>query len=311
MIKSKNATILVVLLMLLYGILGTIKFIRENTFLYNYVINPVVWIGFVFALKLLIPKSYEKRKLKKEIINYILIASFSYIIVYIISGVFVTFGKNPYSTTLKGYIINLWIFMTVIVAKEIIRYLLINNVYERDKVLIACIISAVYVILDVLITITFVSQFTTLIIIKVISQVLLPSIAKNVLFSYIVMYSDYHPAILYEFIINTYTWLAPILPNSPWIITVVIDSMIPIIVYIYIRYTKIKNDLFKSREKLSRAEPRNIISLVVVVVFATWFALGIFPIAPIAIATGSMETELYVGDVAIIKKCNVNDIAVR
>lgn len=37
---------------------------------------------------------------------------------------------------------------------------------------------------------------------------------------------------------------------------------------------------------------------------------GIFPIKPVAIATGSMEKELKVGDVAIIKKCKANDVNV-
>ena len=37
---------------------------------------------------------------------------------------------------------------------------------------------------------------------------------------------------------------------------------------------------------------------------------GIFPIKPVAIATGSMKEELHVGDVAIIKKCDAGDINV-
>ena len=50
-----------------------------------------------------------------------------------ISGLFITFGNNPYFTTVKGFLINLWMFGTVIISKEYIRYRLINNVYENDK----------------------------------------------------------------------------------------------------------------------------------------------------------------------------------
>ena len=46
------------------------------------------------------------------------------------------------------------------------------------------------------------------------------------------------------------------------------------------------------------------------IILAIWFAVGIFPIKPVAIATGSMEKELMVGDVAIIKKCKANDVNV-
>ena len=55
-------------------------------------------------------------------------------------------------------------------------------------------------------------------------------------------------------------------------------------------------------------DPRNIIPLTICIILAIWFAIGIFPIKPVAIATGSMEPELHVGDVAIIKKCKANEL---
>lgn len=309
--KSKNATIFIIFLILAYGLLGTCKLVLDINIAYLYIINPLFWVGLAIILNALIPKIYEKKKIKKEIISYIIIASLSYIIIYVISGIFASFGKNPYSTTVIGYLTNLWITMSVIIAREYIRYKLINNVYDKDKVLIAILISIVYVIIDLGLyrfkSKDNISMFTF---INLIAQVLLPSIAKNTLFSYIVMYSDYFPAILYEFIINTFSWTLPILPDAPWIVTVVIETMIPVIVFLYIRYTVLRNDLFKSREKLIKSDPRNIISLVVVIVLATWFALGIFPIAPVAVATGSMIPEFHIGDVAVIKKCTPNDVIV-
>ena len=309
--KSKNATIFVILLILAYGLLGTCKLVLDINIAYLYIINPLFWIGMAIILNALIPKMYEKKKIKKEIISYIIIGALSYIIIYVISGIVISFGKNPYSTTVIGYLTNLWITMSVIIAREYIRYKLINNVYDKDKVLIAILISIVYVIIDLgLYKFKSLDNISMFNIINLIAQVLLPSIAKNTLFSYIAMYTDCFPAILYEFIINTFSWTLPILPDAPWIVTVVIEAMIPLIVFLYIRYTILRNDLFRSREKLINSDPRNIISLVAVVVFAVWFALGIFPIVPIAIATGSMIPEFYVGDVKIKKKCNPNDVIV-
>ena len=309
--KSKKATIILIILILACGLIGTSKLIMDINSLYLYIINPLFWIGLALFLKITIPKIYEKKRLKKEIISYIIIAGFSYIIIYIVSGIFISFGKNPYATTLSGYITNLWITMSVIIAKEYIRYKLINNVYDKDKIFIATLISTVYVILDLGIY-KFINStgISSLMIIKLIAQVLLPSIAKNILFSYIAMQSSYIPSIIYEFIINTYIWILPVLPDSPWIVTVIIESMIPIIVFLYIRYIVLRNDLFKSREKLIKSDPRNIIYLSIVVVLATWFSLGIFPIVPIAIASQSMESEFHIGDVVIIKKCQSYDVSV-
>ena len=44
------------------------------------------------------------------------------------------------------------------------------------------------------------------------------------------------------------------------------------------------------------------VMIIIAIVLVIWFALGVFPIKPIAIATGSMEKEICVGDVAIIQK---------
>ena len=92
--------------------------------------------------------------------------------------------------------------------------------------------------------------------------------------------------------------------------TAIIDTTIPVILFLYIRYVKNKLDIFKNRENIINSNPRNIIPLVVAIILAIWFAIGIFPIKPIAIASGSMEDELYVGDIAIIQKCNANDVNV-
>lgn len=309
--KNKIATIIIIICILAYGLLGTCKLIIDINVPYMYIINPLFWILLAIFLKIFLPKVYEKRKMKREIISYIVIASFSFIIIYILSGLFVTFGDNPFSTTIKGYLINLWLFMSVIVAREYVRYKLINNVYDKDKKSIAVIIACTYIIIDLgLNKFIAADRITLLMIVRLFAQVLFPAIAKNVLFSYIATITDYKPAIIYEFITNSYMWLSPILPNSPWIVSTIIESMIPIILFLYIRYLGLKNELFRSREKIIKSDPRNIISLVAVVVLAIWFAVGIFPIYPIAVASASMVPEFYVGDVAIIQKCNANDVVV-
>ena len=131
--KSKNITIAIIILMLIYGLLANLKLVFNINAIYLYIINPLFWITLAVFLKIAIGKSYQKSRIKKEVIQYILIAVIIYILTYMISGLFITFGNNPYFTTVKGFLINLWMFGTVIISKEYIRYRLINNVYENDK----------------------------------------------------------------------------------------------------------------------------------------------------------------------------------
>lgn len=308
--KSKVATIIIILLMLLYSLFSYSDFTRQSNFIYLYIINPIFWIGLALFLRFTIGKTYESRKNRKELIEYCAIGVLSYILIYMISGLFVTFGQNPYATTALGLLTNLWILATVIIAKEYIRYKLIQNVYEKDKIAIATAISIVYIFIDFNVSRFFYGTITVTYIIKQIAQTLIPLIAKNTLYSYISIKSSYMPSIVYEIGTKLYMWISPILPNAPWIMIAIVDGVIPIIILVYMRYINTKKDIFKSREKLNATNPRNIIPLVIGIILAIWFATGIFPIKPIAIATGSMEKELMVGDVAIIKKCNSNDVIV-
>ena len=306
--KSKNITIAIIILMLIYGLLANLKLVFNINAIYLYIINPLFWITLAVFLKIAIGKSYQKSRIKKEVIQYILIAVIIYILTYMISGLFITFGNNPYFTTVKGFLINLWMFGTVIISKEYIRYRLINNVYENDKKEIAILVSLIYIIIEIELNKYINTKITLLFALKDICQNLIPLIAKNVLYSYISMKSDWKPASIYELFTKLYLWLSPILPNAPWIIVAIIETTIPTILFFYIRYANSKNSEIKSRQEIENVNPKNSIPLVVLVILVIWFTIGVFPVKPIAVASGSMEKELYIGDVVIVKKCNANDI---
>ena len=308
--KSKLVTSIIVVIILIYGILANTNIVFNIYGLFLYIINPIFWIILSGVLYFSIAKIYTNTKLRKKIIQYTTVAVLTYLVIYLLSGLFVTFGNNPYNTTLKGLIINFWILGVPIFAKEYIRYKLINNVYDRDKMNFSIFISIVYVLIDIEYARLIGQNVATLTIIKYCAQVIAPSIAKNILFSYIAIQGDFVPSVLYQLITNLYYWISPILPNSPWAMSSIIDTVIPIILCLYIRYEKVKLTPKKDRRMIIDTNPGSIIPLVISIVLVIWFALGVFPIKPIAIATGSMEKEICVGDVAIIQKCKGNDVNV-
>ena len=308
--KSKLVTSIIVVIILIYGILANTNIVFNIYGLFLYIINPIFWIVLSGVLYFSIAKIYTNTKLRKKIIQYTTVAVLTYLVIYLLSGLFVTFGNNPYNTTLKGLIINFWILGVPIFAKEYIRYKLINNVYDRDKMNFAIFISIVYVLIDIEYARLIGQNVATLTIIKYCAQVIAPSIAKNILFSYIAIQGDFVSSIIYQLITNLYYWISPILPNSPWAMSSIIDTVIPIILCLYIRYEKVKLTPKKDRRMIIDTNPGSIIPLVISIVLVIWFALGVFPIKPIAIATGSMEKEICVGDVAIIQKCKGDDVNV-
>lgn len=308
--KSKNATIVIMMIILLFGLLGSIKLVRDINVIYIYIIQPIFWIGLSILLHYVLGNNIENRRLKKPIMEYTIIATLVFIIVYMLSGLFVTFGKNPYNATPIGLMHNLWIFGTILIAKEYVRYKLINNVYEKDKNKIAIIITVIYVVIDIEMARFIGTNITVFSIVKYVIQTVIPNIAKNILFSYIAINGNYIASMIYQLITNLYFWISPILPNAPWVMTAIIDVTIPVILLLYIRFVKNKLNILRNRQNIINSDPRNLIPLVIAIILAIWFAIGIFPIKPVAIASGSMEDELHIGDVAIIQKCNANDVNV-
>ena len=308
--KSKNMTILICIFILLYIFIANLKLIFLNNIIYYYIINPLFWLILCVFLKISIGKNRQSFKLEKKVRFYTYVAILIYIIIYALSGIFLTYGKNPYLTTFSGIITNLWIFGVEIVAKEYIRFQLIQNVYGRDKIKIAILLSAVYIVGDIGVWQFMTNTLSFAFVFRIIAQSIFPSLCKNILCSYIAINSSCYSAILYNLVTNLYFWIAPILPNSPWIMNAILDSSIAIILFLYIRFAKYKSSKFVTKQELKDSDPKNIIILIILVILAILFAIGIFPIKPIAIATGSMEKELMVGDVTIIQKVDAKDIVV-
>ena len=106
-------------------------------------------------------------------------------------------------------------------------------------------------------------------------------------------------------------WIPPILPNAPWIYNSVIEILFPLILLLYCIYDISARDKYHLYRYLHPVKPSGVIPLTVCVVLAIWFAIGIFPIKPLGVATGSMKPTLNVGDLVFIKKCNANSIEVN
>ena len=145
--KNKYATILFALVILIYEIIGQVFLFDKIYKIYMYILNPIIWIFFGFLINYFLGQQYGRCRIKNLTRIYTCIAVLVYIIVNLISGIVVTFGYNPYSRTIFGFIMNFWMFGTTIIMQEIIRYKLINNVYEKDKFKIACIVSVINIII--------------------------------------------------------------------------------------------------------------------------------------------------------------------
>ena len=131
------------------------------------------------------------------------------------------------------------------------------------------------------------------------------------LFTYLAAYTDFIPSVFYDVCTNLLLWIPPVLPNTPWVFDSITNSVFPLILFLYCRYEVSIKDKLHLYKYSNPIEPKGTIPLVAGVILVIWFTLGIFPIKPIGVASGSMEPTINVGDVVIVKKCNSNDIEIN
>lgn len=303
--KSRKTTVLILAILVIYSIIANYSLVSYGLIYYS-IVNPLFWFMCIVLLNILFAKSPTNTRLKKEITEYSLIASLVYVGIYILSDFFLDVGKNPYSLGIKGILINCIVYIFPIVVKEYVRYRLINNVYEKDKKFIAILSCIIFILIDIGIFDT----SNTINLIKIFFADILPIIAVNIVCTYMAINKTWKPAVYYRTITIAYWLIMPILPKVPWIIVTVVDTVIPIMLVVNIRYIKKKKEISKNNKEEETANPRTLIPAVALVILFLWFGMGIFPIKPVAIASGSMEKTISVGDIVILKKCKPVDIEV-
>lgn len=306
--KSRNITIFILVIMFAYFLFSQF-YLKTLGSIYTYIINPTVFIVLSVILKYAIVFPYKIDKHKKTIQHYVMVAISIYFLIYYLSGIVFTFGKNPYNTGIKTVFMNLYSIGLVVLCREFIRYRLINNSPKKDQKLLFIFIVLVFVMGDIVAS-PLQNNLNIYYIFKILFTILVPSIVKNVLYTYIHIYTKFYYSVLYEIILDLIQWISPVLPNIPWILSAVLDICVPVSLLMYCVYEIQTKDL-KNIVKLKRPiKPKGIAPMIVITIVLVWFTMGIFPIKPVGIATGSMVPNLYIGDLVFIKKCTSNDVEI-
>ena len=304
--KSKYISISILIIILIYSLLSQFC-LKSLGNTYTYIINVIFFVAMVLVVKFTITPPYKSSKHKKKILTYVIIAVLIYSLTYLLSGIFVTYGKNPYSQSMKGILLNLYSTGLIILCREYIRYVLVNSVFQKDKKLIMILTVIVFSIQEMDINLI-ITAGTAYYVFKVIFETIVPNIIKNSLFTYIAASSDYVPAVVYDLSLCLLQWIPEILPNTPWIFNSIIKMMVPLILLLYCMYeVNSKNKVYIYKQK-KVMKPKGLIPITAVIVLVIWFGIGILPIKPIVIMTGSMSPNLEVGDIVISKKSSITEI---
>jgi len=272
-----------------------------DPFARTYVIQPVLWGLLAWAI-LVLPRyrTAGGLRVKSAIIQLALIIGFFQVLLYVIGGLFSGFGKSPYSFTPTSILTNLVFVGAMLVGMELSRAWLINRLGKKHTLLALVFVAVLYTLLSIPL-----ARITGLTLgldsITYVNSAVLPALAENLLASFLALMGGPLASIAYRGILQAFWWFCPILPNLPWAFTGLIGTVVPIVGLVLANSLRSRRQPGQARREKEGSLAGWVVTTIVAVAII-WFAVGLFPVQPTTVISGSMRPTLDVGDVVIIAK---------
>lgn len=288
-----------------------LMYLRQNTSLlslrflggFNTWVEPIIWGVMSLLIVYAIPKKHIKGQVKHKQTVYIWAfnAAVAFIIMSLIAGFFDGFGKSPYDHSLMGILQNSIIIGSALVGQELVRAYVLNSTLGREsKWPIPLMIGLMTFINLPLVQLTNMTGSQD--VMTFVANIFLPTLSENMLATYLVVYAGPVASVIYLGLVEAFEWLSPILPDLSWLTKGMIGMSVPIgaLIMISQAYMKLTGHFKSYREKETKVYEW--LPVTVICVLIIWFTVGVFPIYPSAIATGSMKPGINPGDVVLVKK---------
>ena len=199
---------------------------------YIYIINAIFLMGMIILLYFKGGFPRDRSYYKKSSIKIVLIIMLFYIFIIYLLGLFVGFIKNLYFYDIFMLLKNVIPIAFFIITSEIFRYLFLRH--NPGKANIA-IFTLELIILNIIIGISSYNIVSIKQLFIIVSMVIIPIIASEVMCTYVVHNVSLIPVILYKLIYNLLFYIVPFSPDLSEYFISVFGVGIPYIIYIEIQ----------------------------------------------------------------------------
>jgi signal peptidase I len=280
-------------------------------FVGSYVVQPALWLLLAAGVMYVLPRYRAAGWLKDRgaVLGMAFMIGIFQVVLCVVGGLFSSFGKSPSAFTFTAILTNLVYVGAMLVGMELTRSWLINRLARKHTFLALTAVAVLYTILAIPL-----NQITGLrpevASISFINSTLLPTLAESLLASFLALLAGPVPAIAYRGILQAFWWFSPVLPDLPWAFKGLIGTAIPIIGMV------VMNSLYSPQPRRRRVQPAQgggmagWIVTTILGVFIIWFAVGLFPVHPSLVGSGSMRPVMDAGDIVIIAKTNTDNLKV-
>jgi len=268
-----------------------------------YLIPPIVWLAmFIISYPNTKPGIFPYKSLALSIVFIACLSIFIRNILGFITG----YGLSPYVTSLQALVFNMYFFLSRVLGFEYARTFMVQKILKMKENLGNLLgIAFLFTALDINV-IQFFYVGSGLELLKYLSSEFLPILSLNIFLTYLVFWGGTLSSITFIAISKGYYYFTPIIPNIPWTLESIIGVLMPFIGIVIISNTKLFSVyVVKKGEKIGLKGMIQIILPLIILLITTGF-LGL---RPLIIASGSMQPTLNIGDVVIVTKTSMSDIA--
>lgn len=287
----------------LYLLINLALPLLPGAFIATFVVQPILWGLLAWAILVLFPRyrAAAKLRIRSSLIQLGLMIGFFQVAILVIGGLFSGFGNSPYSFTPVGIITNLIFAGSMLIGMEVSRAWLVNRLGKRHTFLAISFVAVLYTLLSIP-----PGQLADLgpniESIALVNSTLLPSLAENLLATFLALLAGPLAAIAYRGVMEAFWWFCPILPDLPWLFQGLIGTIVPIMGLAAAQSSYSSQIRPAQGRRAKEGSMAGWIVTTVVAVAIMWFAVGLFPIHPMVVATGSMRPVMDAGDVVIVAK---------
>jgi len=290
-------------LLMLAFILLSIPTAKASTGILLY-LSACGWGGLIFVMLRILPAIHVPGRLRLQgtVLGYAASGAVFYLAICFVTGAFLKkLAASPYDMSAIGIFNNLIYIIPALAAKEMVRAYGLGAAWRscRHRTAMMALITLIMFLAELnfgkLGAITdFQSGFIYA------AQTVAPALTQNILLSVLVFYGGVFSGIAYMGTVQIFQRLFPFLPSLPWLAQSVIGICFPLIyaLIVHERYQVAAGDFAVSKPD---GTVKFTAGLMASVAFF-WFCVGVFPVYPSVVLTGSMEPLIGPGDVVLVRK---------
>ncbi len=313
MLETQKAILPFFTLIIVYLFLGLSSFAG----IWAYVVPSICWI----ILAVISIKTYTLSEIKgsfsKNTTLLAIILATTQLMLLVFIAIFTVFGRSPYTSGVSA--LNILFFASTLLGTELARAQIIRAFPKQRKFLGLILVALLFAFIAFL-----PAQYLRLgepaETVKFFGGSFLPTIASSLLATLLALLGGPFASLTYTGTLQGFEWFSPILPNPDWTIQALVGIFVPVCGFMLINQTTkpaqlLHHGLLNVKEATQKRQKREKfpfgwIGIALVALVLMWGSSGLLGFQPSVVASGSMQPNLNVGDMAIVVHCKPADIQV-